>query len=124
MGLLYGRAGRLSTKNAGFRPAQGGDEAAGLPELPLGCEYLGGNERDVLLAIRWVHGMSVICTECGLKTPLVCCRWGLGPQVRVLAHDLGPVEHDRVHVATGLQQIQTVVPTCNGAGRVRLQLDE
>ena len=27
-------------------------------------------------------------------------------------------------VATGLQQIQTVVPTCNGPGRVRLQLDE
>ena len=69
MGLLYGRAGRLSTKNAGFRPAQGGDEATGLPEFPLGCEHLGGNEWDVLLAIRWVHGMSVICTECGLKTP-------------------------------------------------------
>ena len=73
----------------------------------------------------WQYGGS---TECPLfaqnvdKKPLGLLQ--VGTRTPSPSAGSGPVEHDRVHVATGLQQIQAVVPTCNGAGRVRLQLDE
>ena len=59
MALLYGRAGRLNTKNAGFRPGQvgkgkggGGRPMSGVNAVPVAGRPGGDRDRAVREAVR------------------------------------------------------------------------